>query len=76
MSSVAQNRARWHREIKNTMLYTVIECTIFGLGADDLLTVRVAEKPEDIKALLETGSEYVYQRAYELILGLASELTA
>lgn len=32
--------------------------TVFGLGADDELAVRVAEKPGDIEALLETGFEY------------------
>jgi hypothetical protein len=33
--------------------------TIFGAGADDEFTVKVTEKPEEIKTLLETGFEYV-----------------
>jgi integrase len=51
-----------HREIKNTMIYIAIEHTTFGLSADDEFHVRVTEKTEEIKALLETGFEYVCQK--------------
>jgi hypothetical protein len=36
--------------------------TIFGEGADDEFTARVTEKPEEIKAPLETGFEYVFNK--------------
>ncbi|MCJ7718419.1 tyrosine-type recombinase/integrase, partial [Candidatus Bathyarchaeota archaeon] len=48
-----------HKDIRNTMVYINIEHTIFGAGADDEFTVKVTEKPEEIKTLLETGFEYV-----------------
>jgi hypothetical protein len=51
-----------HRKIKNTMIYIAIEHTTFGLEADDEFTARATEKPEEIKALLETGFEYVCQK--------------
>ncbi len=51
-----------HKDIRNTMIYINIEHTIFGATEDNEFTVRVAEKPEDIKTLLETGFEYVCQK--------------
>jgi len=36
--------------------------TLFEAGANDEFTVKVAEKPEEIKALLEVGFEYVLQK--------------
>jgi TfoX/Sxy family transcriptional regulator of competence genes len=51
-----------HREIKNMMIYISIEHTIFGISSDDEFHVRVTEKPEEIKTLLETGFEYVCQK--------------
>jgi integrase len=51
-----------HKDIRNTMVYINIEHTIFGEGADDEFTVRVTEKPEEVKTLLETGFEYVCQK--------------
>jgi integrase/predicted RNA-binding Zn-ribbon protein involved in translation (DUF1610 family) len=49
-----------HKEIKNTMIYINIEHAIFGASSDNSeFTVRVTEKPEEIKALLEVGFEYV-----------------
>ena len=57
-----------HRDIKNTMIYINIEHTIFGLGADDEFHVRVTEKTEEIKALLEMGFEYVCQKDNLLFL--------
>jgi len=51
-----------HKDIRNTMVYINIEHTLFGAGTDDEFTVRVTEKPEEIKTLLETGFEYVCQK--------------
>jgi hypothetical protein len=34
---------------------------MFEPGSDEF-TVKVAEKPEEIKALLEVGFEYVFQK--------------
>jgi integrase len=51
-----------HKDIRNTMVYINIERTIFGASDDNEFTVRVTEKPEEIKALLEVGFEYVCQK--------------
>jgi integrase len=48
-----------HKSIKSTEIYINIEHTIFESGANDQFTVRVTEKPEEIKTLLEVGFEYV-----------------
>jgi integrase len=48
-----------HKSIKSTEIYINIEHTIFEAGANDQFTVKVTEKPEEIKALLEVGFEYV-----------------
>ena len=50
-----------HKSIQNTELYINIEHTLFESGNDNF-TVRVAEKPEEVKALLEVGFEYVCQK--------------
>lgn len=50
-----------HKSIQNTELYINIEHTLFESGSDNF-TVKVAEKPEEIKALLEVGFEYVCQK--------------
>ena len=50
-----------HKSIQNTELYTNIEHTLFESGNDNF-TVKVAEKPEEVKALLEVGLEYVCQK--------------
>ena len=51
-----------HRTLKSTEIYINIEHTIFEAGTNDQYTVKVAEKPEEIKQLLETGFEYVCQK--------------
>jgi integrase len=51
-----------HKDIRNTMIYINIEHTIFGAGDNDEFSVRVTEKPEEIKSLLEVGYEYVCQK--------------
>lgn len=49
-----------HKSLKNTEIYITIERTLFEPGNDEF-TVKVTEKPEEIKSLLETGFEYVCQ---------------
>ena len=51
-----------HKCLSNTEIYINIERTLFEEQSDDEFTVKVAEKPEDIKALLEAGFEYVCQK--------------
>ena len=51
-----------HKSLKSTEIYINIEHTLFGAGTNDQFTVRIAEKPEEIKELLETGFEYVCQK--------------
>jgi integrase len=51
-----------HKDIKNTMIYINIEHAIFGAGDNDEFTVRVTEKPEEIKEFLQIGFEYVCQK--------------
>ena len=51
-----------HKSIKNTEIYIHLEQAIFGENENDEFTVKVAEKPEELKALLEVGFEYVCQK--------------
>jgi integrase len=51
-----------HKSLTSTEIYINIEHTLFEAGANDEFTVKVAEKPEEIKALLEVGFEYVCQK--------------
>lgn len=48
-----------HKSLKSTEIYINIEHSLFDAGANDQFTVRIAEKPEEIKELLEAGFEYV-----------------
>jgi len=50
-----------HKTLKNTEIYITVEKTIFGEYGDEF-TVKVASKPEEIKALLEVGFEYVCEK--------------
>jgi len=47
-----------HKNIQNTLLHIDLEIALFNTGNGEF-TVKVAEKPEEIKALLEVGFEYV-----------------
>jgi hypothetical protein len=47
-----------HKNIRNTEIYINIEQALFT-DQNDEFHVKVAEKPEEIKALLEVGFEYV-----------------
>jgi integrase len=51
-----------HKSLKSTEIYINIEHTLFEAGANDQFTVRIAEKPEEVKELLEIGFEYVCQK--------------
>ncbi|RJS68580.1 site-specific integrase [Candidatus Bathyarchaeota archaeon] len=51
-----------HKNIQNTLIYITIEKALFQHGLDEEFHVRVAQKPEEIKALLEAGFEYVLQK--------------
>jgi integrase len=46
-----------HKSLKNTEIYVTVERTMFGDSGNEEFTVKVAENPEDIKALLEVGFE-------------------
>jgi len=50
-----------HKSIQNTELCINIERTLFDSGSDNF-TVKVAQKPEEVKALLDVGFEYVCQK--------------
>jgi len=50
-----------HKSLKSTEIYINIEHTIFEPSNDEL-TVRVTDKVEEIKTLLESGFEYVCQK--------------
>jgi integrase len=50
-----------HKSLKSTEIYITIEHTMFEPGSDEF-TVKVAEKPEDVKTLLEIGFEYICQK--------------
>jgi integrase len=51
-----------HKSITSTEIYINIEHTLFEAGANDQFTVRITEKPEEIKEYLEAGFEYVCQK--------------
>jgi integrase len=50
-----------HKELRSTEVYINIEHTLFEPYNDEF-TVKVAEKAEEVKALLEVGFEYVCQK--------------
>ena len=50
-----------HKSLSSTEIYINIERTMFESACDEF-TVKVTEKPEEIKALLETGFEFVCQK--------------
>jgi integrase len=51
-----------HRDIKSTMLYIYVENQLFQNAANDDFHVKVAKTPEEIKALLEVGFEYIVEK--------------
>ena len=50
-----------HKSLSSTEVYINIERTMFESARDEF-TVKVTEEPEEIKALLETGFEYVCEK--------------
>ncbi len=50
-----------HKSMKNTESYINIENTLFEPSRDEF-TVRVVEKTEEVKALLEVGFECICQK--------------
>ncbi len=50
-----------HKSVKNTEIYINIENMLFEPSRDEF-TVRVVEKAEEVKALLEVGFEYICQK--------------
>lgn len=47
--------------LRSTEIYINIKQTIFESGSDEF-TVRVVDKPKEVKSLLEVGFEYVCQK--------------
>ena len=50
-----------HRKVETTLLYIQLAEAIFKQTTDEF-TVRVANKPDEIKALLEVGFEFVCKK--------------
>ena len=50
-----------HKSLRSTELYINIDQAIFKEESDDF-HAKVAEKPDEIKALLEIGFEYVCEK--------------
>jgi hypothetical protein len=50
-----------HKSLKSTEIYINIERTVFEPSSDEF-TVRVVDKAEEVKTLLEVGFEYVCQK--------------
>jgi integrase len=50
-----------HKSLKSTEIYITVEHAMFEPGNNEF-TVKIAEKPERVKALLEVGFEYVCQK--------------
>lgn len=50
-----------HKKLDTTLLYIQIEKALYKETNDDF-SVKVAKKPEKMKALLEVGFEYVCQK--------------
>jgi len=57
------------RALKNTEIYITVERAIFSDSRNDEFTVKVANNPEEIKALLEVGFEYVCEKDGFLFFG-------
>jgi hypothetical protein len=50
-----------HKSLRSTEIYINIEESLFESGNDEF-TVRVADKPDEVKALLEVGFQYVCEK--------------
>jgi len=58
-----------HKSIKKHGNYITVERAIFSDSRNDEFTVKVANNPEEIKALLEVGFEYVCEKDGFLFFG-------
>jgi hypothetical protein len=56
-----------HKSLSSTEIYMNIERTMFEPTRDEF-PVKIAEKAEEIKTLLETGFEYVCQKGSLIFL--------
>ena len=50
-----------HKSLKSTEIYITIERTIFEPSSDEF-TVKVVDKPTEIKELLEIGFEFIFKK--------------
>ncbi len=50
-----------HKSLRSTEIYINIEESLFESGNDEF-TVRVTDKPDEVKALLEIGFQYVCEK--------------
>jgi hypothetical protein len=50
-----------HKPLASTEIYINIKRTMFESACDEF-TVKVTEKPQEVKALLEAGFEYICQK--------------
>ena len=50
-----------HKKLDTTLLYVQVERTLFQSSTDEF-TVKVARTPEEIKALLEVGFDYICEK--------------
>ena len=50
-----------HKELRNTEIYITLERTLFESGSDEFI-VKVAQTPEEVKALLEVGFDCMPKR--------------
>ena len=50
-----------HKSLMSTEVYINIERAVFE-STNDSFTVKIAQTPEEIQQLLETGFEYVLQK--------------
>lgn len=54
-------RVLGHKSLQSTEIYINIEQALFEEALEEF-HVKVAEKPEEIKALLEVGFEYIWEK--------------
>lgn len=56
-----------HKSLKSTEIYINIEHTLFESSTDEFI-VKVVQKPDDVKRLLEVGFEWVGQKEKDIFL--------
>lgn len=58
-----RKRLLGHKELRNAEIYINIEHAVFEPISDEF-TVGIAEKPEEVKPLIEVGFGYVCQKGF------------